>query len=161
MNNLSTSPASVESVASEPPKSGGVSQHRIAGLRKVKDSVANVTITAGGMAVLFAILLIFFYLLYEILPMFTPASVDHSASYRLDEPAGSSARPLYLGMEEQAEVAMRLDDLGAIRFFRAENGEPISGASLPLDGQKVTGFALNSEQQPLMALASDKQVFLV
>ena len=44
--------------------------------RRLKDRIATVSVTAGGAGVLFAILLIFFYLLYEVVPLFKGASIE-------------------------------------------------------------------------------------
>lgn len=156
MNNLATS--TTTALAAEPEKKSF--QHKLGGWRKVKDTLANVTITAGGMAVLFAILLIFFYLLYEILPLFTPASVTHQGSYSLTSEQGGSAKPLYLAMEEQAEIAMQLDDFGTVQFFKADSGQTIKTQLLPLDNKPVNSFALDSEQHPLMAIATEGKVLL-
>jgi phosphate transport system permease protein len=132
-------------------------QDQLAGWRKTKDSIANVTITAGGMGVLATILLIFFYLLYEILPLFESAELEQVGQYRLS--VTENAAPLYLGMEEQAEVAVRLSKEGSVAFFKADTGDAISQFQLPInDG--VSAFALNSEQQPLWAIASDNLVVL-
>ena len=71
-------------------------------LRRFKDRLATATITAGGAGVLFAILLIFFYLMYEVLPLFDNAKVTESSQYQW-----SQALPLYIAMEEQGEVGLR------------------------------------------------------
>ena len=52
-------------------KNTSIAKDRLGKWRKAKDTAANITITGGGLAVLGAILLIFFYLLYEILPLFS------------------------------------------------------------------------------------------
>jgi phosphate transport system permease protein len=158
MNKLATPGATVVMNAPSTP----AFKHRLSGWRKVKDSLANFTITAGGMAVLGAILLIFFYLLYEIMPMFSPAKVEHRASYTLGsyQPGHTAGKPLFLTMEEQAEIAMQLDDRGVVQFFKAASGQPLLTKYLPLHNKPISGFALNSEQQPLMALASDGRVLL-
>ncbi|MFA7554198.1 MAG: ABC transporter permease subunit [Spongiibacteraceae bacterium] len=135
-----------------------ISEQRLSGWRKVKDSAANLTITAGGMAVLFSILLIFFYLLYEILPLFAPAQVELQSEYSLASP--QSARTLYMAMEEQAEIATQLDDSGLLQFFKATDGQPVSEFQLPVS-TRINSFALNSEQEPLLALATGGEVLLI
>ena len=126
-----------------------LTRNRLSPWRKAKDKLADVTITVGGMGVLFAILLIFFYLLYEIIPLFTPASIDQTATYKL--PGGA---PLYLGMDEQAEIGAQLTRDGKFVFFRTDNGQPVGREQLPLAGKSISGLALNSEQQPLLAVSS-------
>ena len=132
-----------------------LAQERLGGWRQAKDTLANFTITAGGMAVLVAILLIFFYLLYEIVPLFKSASLDHQQTYAIE----ASGDVLYLGMEEQAEVAMQLDRSGQVQFFQALDGKAVNQYQLPID-QPISSFALNSEQQPLFAVATGGDVFI-
>ena len=62
--------------------------------RQWKDRATTATITAGGVSVLVAILLIFFYLLYEILPLFESARVEADGDYRIEV----DDRPLYLSL---------------------------------------------------------------
>ncbi len=119
--------------------------------RKLKDRLATITITGGGFAVLGAILLIFFYLLYEIMPLFNSATIEEEASYQLPTMQGESL--LYLAMEEQAEIAFAIDDSGRALFFTAATGEPLKQQALLSPGE-VSSFALNSNQQPLFALGT-------
>ena len=51
--------------------------------RHIKDKTTTATITAGGIGVLLSILLIFFYLLYEILPLFTSADIELEEQFTL------------------------------------------------------------------------------
>lgn len=131
----------------------------LGGWRKAKDRLANFTITAGGMAVLLAILLIFFYLLYEIIPLFKSASLKPVSSYSLEDSRGAGSEPLYLAMEEQAEVAVQLRSNGQIDFFAANSGKTVKQFQLPLTAE-LTAFSLHSEQQPLLAMATGGDVLL-
>lgn len=116
--------------------------------RQVKDGIATATITAGGISVLFAILLIFFYLLYEIMPLFQSASLEPDTQFS----AASKAPALYLAMEEQAEVGFRLDRKGNADFFKLSTGETLSESHLPLHDASILSFALESEDSRLFAL---------
>ena len=141
-------------------KNTSIAKDRLGKWRKAKDTAANITITGGGLAVLGAILLIFFYLLYEILPLFQSAKLELAERYEIVQTGESkSAATLYLGMEEQAEIATRLDGSGHITFFRTSTGEIVDSKQLPV-GEGVDSFGLNSEQQPLMALAGGAGVLL-
>ena len=141
-------------------KNTSIAQDRLGKWRKAKDTAANITITGGGLAVLGAILLIFFYLLYEILPLFQSAKLELTERYEIVQTGESkSAETLYLGMEEQAEIATRVDGSGHITFFRTSTGEIVDSKQLPV-GEGVDSFGLNSEQQPLMALAGGAGVLL-
>ncbi|MDX9875397.1 MAG: ABC transporter permease subunit [Spongiibacteraceae bacterium] len=123
-------------------------------LRRFKDLAAGWMVSAGGMSVLVAILLIFFYLLYEVLPMFQGASVDPVTRY----PAAAAvadegaAAPLLLAIEEQAEIAVRLDESGRAAFFSVQNGTPLRQEQLPLPaGTKITSFAIDTDASRLFA----------
>jgi phosphate transport system permease protein len=128
---------------------GNDRKHR---LRKFKDRLAAWVITGGGMSVLFAILLIFFYLFYEILPLFRSASVQQVGSYSATK-FGEVGPPLYMAVEEQNEIALRLDRNGRIVFFHANKGELIQTVDLPLPrGASIESFALESEQSQILVL---------
>ncbi|MFT6552610.1 MAG: phosphate transport system permease protein, partial [Zhongshania marina] len=116
--------------------------------RQIKDGIATTTITAGGISVLFAILLIFFYLLYEIMPLFQSASIKADSQFKTTTPAAA----LYLAMEEQAEVGFRLARDGEAAFFQLSDGALLSASQLPLGGAEILSFALESEESRLFAL---------
>lgn len=116
--------------------------------RQWKDRATTATITAGGVSVLFAILLIFFYLLYEILPLFKSAQVEAVGEYAI----ATTDSPLYLAMEEQAEVALRIGDSGSVLFFNALTGEVIHRERLQTGGAAVSSFGLESEDSRLFVL---------
>ncbi|MHA6491931.1 ABC transporter permease subunit [Pseudomonas borbori] len=99
--------------------------------RAFKDRLARWCVSIGGMAVLGAITLIFFYLAYIVFPMFQGADLDAR------EPVQTAwltdaGKPLLLAVEEQNQVAMRLDARGQVQFFNAESMEAISSVALPL-----------------------------
>ncbi|MFT3930161.1 MAG: ABC transporter permease subunit [Spongiibacteraceae bacterium] len=130
-------------------------------LRGYKDRFAAWAITAGGMSVLFAILLIFFYLFYEILPLFRSASAHAVGNYSIAK-LGEVGPPLYLTVEEQNELGMRIDQQGRVVFFRAADGEPLERVqlALPQDAQ-ISSFALESEQSQVLVFGlSDGSVVL-
>lgn len=147
MNDLATVPDTA---------SPRLNSNRISNWRKTKDRLATHTITAGGLGVLVAILMIFFYLLYEILPLFQSASLEKAHAYNLD----TQGSALYLGMEEQSEVATRVSDSGQLLFFKAQSGEVLEQDMLPVAGP-VTAAGLNSEQQPLLALGGEDGAVLL
>lgn len=139
-----------------------LSSSRQHGWRKFKDRAAALTISVGGFGVLFAILLIFFYLLYEILPLFRSATVTPGAQFPVATFAESSAPPLFLTVDEQNEVGMRLDRSGRINFFQVDSGAPIAAATPAFaEGVTLSSFALDSQHSRLFGLGlSDGSVLL-
>ena len=86
--------------------------------RYFKDRMATVAVGIGGVGVLVAILLIFFYLAWVVMPLFAPASIEKVAEY----PAPISEPALLLTVEEQAEVATHVGTSGRLRFFDVLTG---------------------------------------
>ncbi len=127
--------------------------------RKFKDKAAAVGISAGGVSVLGAILLIFFYLLYEILPLFQSAELHQKHEF---EQVGSSAKTLHLAMEEQAEVAFRLAADGSYVFFKVDTSETLVSGNLPVPaGTNISSFTIDSETSRLFAVGLDDGRILI
>jgi phosphate transport system permease protein len=123
-------------------------------IRHLKDKSASIGIAVGGISVIIAILLIFFYLLYEVQPLFESAEVSETTNYQLADV--SDAPALHLAIEEQSEVAVRLNLSGEALFFRLDDGMEISRFKVGLpDGATVTSFALDSEESGVFALGLD------
>ncbi|PYF78983.1 phosphate transport system permease protein [Marinomonas alcarazii] len=117
-------------------------------IRSLKDRMAGMGIAVGGSSVILAVLLICFYLLYEVAPLFSSASIDREASYSL--PAEDQGKSLYLTTEEQSEVGMRVTSNGSIVFFSVADGSVIDNIK-NIRSEKVTAFAVESDTSRLMA----------
>lgn len=121
-------------------------------MRYLKDRLTTLGVGIGGWSILTAILLIFAYLLYEVLPLFTPADMQLEASYS----SPSQSRAVYMAMEEQNEVALRVGDDGKAIFFNAGNGELVKDVDLAIStSSRVSTVATMSEASRLMALGLD------
>ncbi|MBN1005843.1 ABC transporter permease subunit [Amphritea pacifica] len=124
--------------------------------RALKDKAATVGIGLGGVSVIIAILLIFFYLLYEVIPMFRAAEAQPwQQNGQVVEPYAvpGTGKTLYMAMEEQAEIGLRVTDRGEMLFFSTTSGEIIESIqpALPAD-TRITSFALVSENSHTFAL---------
>jgi len=130
--------------------------------RLLTDRIARAVVGLGGVAVVGAISLIFIYLLSTVLPLFWPAEIEQVASYPVPGQAGSArdqpgqGTTLYLAVEEQNEIAMRLVSDGRVVFFRTRDGHVISETGLGLDAQ-----ALRPEQPVIRSVAAEKTDALV
>ena len=128
-------------------------------LRALKDKAAGMGIAIGGSSVILAVLLIFFYLLYEVAPLFSGASIEAKASYSL--PAEDQGESLYLTTEEQSEIGMRVASNGSIVFFTIADGSVLNTIESPRD-EKVTGFTVESDTSHLLAFGyEDGKVLIV
>ncbi len=96
-----------------------------------------------------SVLLIMFFLVYVVAPLFMPASVKEHASYAL--PGGSQEKTLFYGMDEYKETAMRITESGKLIGFNANNGQLLTESSLPLNGESITSFARVKESDKLIA----------
>ncbi|MFI8738072.1 phosphate ABC transporter permease [Ectopseudomonas toyotomiensis] len=113
-------------------------------LRALKDRMARWYVSVGGLAVLGAITLIFFYLAHVVLPMFQGAELE---SRKAQQPAwlAEAQAPLLLAVEEQNQVAMRLDTSGTVQFFELKSGEALQRLQLPLP-QGVSVASVGQDQ---------------
>ncbi len=105
----------------------------LAGSRKrlVMDKLAKYGVTAGGIAVLICLLLIFFYLLYVVLPIFESAHIEKQSEFKL----ANETKILALGMEEQNEIGYRFSEDGRVDFFSLQG----SNAGQILLSEKAQG----------------------
>ena len=102
--------------------------------RYLKDNLARWVVWIGGLGVIVALMLIFIYLLSEVVPLFRGAEMNQRQEFVVP---GGQGKTLYFAAEEQGEVGMRLVDSGAVVFFDLYNGKEISQVQLPLGGQGV------------------------
>ncbi len=108
--------------------------------RMLKDRLASYGVAMGGMAVILAIVLIFFYLLFVVLPLFSAASMEPVAEYDLPGSNPNTAS-LHLAMEEQAEIGFRLTADGQAVFFDLHNGRLMAEMALALPaGAQISSF---------------------
>ena len=114
----------------------------------------------GGIAVIATIVVIAFYLIYVVIPLFVPAHIEPLAEYALPGDAGSET--LHLAIEEQAEVGLRLARDGSATFFRAESGKLIQSQQVIAPGTSITAFATGDPAEYAFAFGfSDGRALLV
>ncbi|MEI7994092.1 MAG: ABC transporter permease subunit [Methylococcaceae bacterium] len=119
--------------------SGGVHER----WRLIKDSMARYGVIAGGLGVIFAIALIFFYLLYVVYPLFIPATAESVSRYAV--PEQTPGKTVLLAVEEQNEVAVRFTDTGQVNFFAAATGKIIQTEAVKIpEGSHIVSFAKGS-----------------
>lgn len=133
-------------------------------MRIIKDKIAQLMVTLGGNSVIFTIVLIFFYLLYVVIPMFSGATIEKLGEYSLSgKSPGDLTETLYIAVEEQNEVAVRMLSDGEILFFNTVNGRIILTQHLVLpENTKITSFAESVENQATVAFGlSNGKVIVV
>ncbi len=128
--------------------------------RHFKDKLAGVSIAIGGLGVIAAVLLIFLYLVYEVMPLFRSAVIQEISEFQLESP--HSEEVLHLALEERLAVAMRLGTDGEAVYFDTANGEVISRipVAIPPD-VTISSFALDTDISGIFALGlSDGHVLI-
>lgn len=125
--------------------------------RRLKDRFANVTIAFGGVFIIVAIALIFFYLLFESWPLFRDADFRKERSY-----AAQSQAALWVDMDEYNQTGMRVGADGKVVFFRVATGEPMGEALLPVPaGVQVTRVVRSAVLQGLAGVGLSNGRLLV
>lgn len=138
--------------------SGGVHER----WRLIKDSIARYGVVIGGLGVIVAIALIFFYLLYVVFPLFVSATAQSVNQYEV--PEAGLGKTVLLGVEEQNEVAVRFTDTGQVIFFEVATGTNISTQALKIpEGAHIVSFSQgspNSEGAVIYGLSDGKAIIV-
>jgi len=96
--------------------------------RALKDRMVRYFVASGGVSVIIAILLIFFYLLYVVIPMFESAEIKENVTYT----APGEGKTLFLGLEEQGTIGVRFTDNAHVIFFDTASGQIVADKKLDL-----------------------------
>lgn len=115
--------------------------------RWFKDRLAHIGVTTGGILVLVALLLIFFYLLYVVKPIFDDARVEPGPQFSLVESGTAMGNTALLGVEEQNELVYRFNDRGEVNFY-----------SIPEKGKLIYSVKVEDEVTSVARSMSDKMV---
>ncbi len=127
-------------------------------LRQAKDRLARHLISIGGTFVIFAVVLIFFYLLSVVMPIFKSAHIDAVAA-----PSATTTPALLLTLDEYGEISGHYHVDGRVEFRAVSDGHVVLQERLTLpDGAAVTSAAQLDRSSGRIALGlSNGQVLLV
>ncbi|MEM7465509.1 MAG: phosphate ABC transporter permease [Pseudomonadota bacterium] len=116
-------------------------KQRLRQWRMLKNRLFGTTMAVGGISVIVAILLIFFYLFWVVVPLFVPPKVDAAKTFSL--PLNVSDNPVvHLSLEEYAEIAFILQASGDYSFLDAQKGS-----------ERLTGRIKKPGEQDIVAVA--------
>ena len=121
-------------------------------IRALKDHLTRWYVFIGGLAVLGAITLIFFFLGYVVYPLFQGADLNAKPAITpvWMQDAG---KPLMISVEEQNQVGMRVSDKGMVLFFSVKDGKELSRLDLPLPADThVTSLGEDQPGSPVVIL---------
>jgi phosphate transport system permease protein len=118
---------------------------------KWSDRLGEWLITLGGLGVIVTVLLIAFYLVNTVIPLFQSASIEARASFAT--PLPGAGETLYLSSDDTLDLGFRLTDSGAMIFFSLTDGSPVRVERLSLaTGALVSSVAVDSEADGLLVL---------
>jgi len=100
---------------------------RLRRIRKIKDGISRYGVMSAGMAVVFSLGLIFFYLFSEVMPLLRGASVDVADTYT----TSSNDATEFLTLERYEEIGGKFNRHGSVEFFSALDGETILKTEMP------------------------------
>lgn len=121
--------------------------------RSRKNQLASKLIGMGGFVVIAAVLLILFYLMYVVAPLFLPAKLSRA---NLDGDAGwLNNATTYLALEEQQQVAFRVTKNGTADFFSLDGLQLIESIDIDAGDRQVSVVAGDQAYSGLVAVAFD------
>ncbi|MEM7402094.1 MAG: hypothetical protein AAF304_09115, partial [Pseudomonadota bacterium] len=119
--------------------------------RSVKDILARYLVGAGGIGVIGSIILIFLFLFMVVFPLFKGAAMQAVTNYPLSNVAEDET--LLYSIEEQAEIAMRLNNKGVVSFFYVDTGELVKVIELVENHDvSISSWAHHDVEKNIVAL---------
>jgi phosphate transport system permease protein len=107
-------------------------RRRLRRYRAFKDSASRYGVTGAGLAVVFSLGLIFFYLFSEIVPLFRSASVDVTKTYSASNLSlEAEDKTVYLSLERYEEIGAVFKQSGKVSFFNVDKGNSVLEAQIP------------------------------
>jgi len=100
------------------------------------DKSASFFIGLGGIGIIFAIALIFFYLLWVVAPLLGSATVKPLNQFE----APIDGQLSYLGLEESGQIAIQISSTGELQFTDVNTGKVISNEQLELPDDASVAF---------------------
>jgi phosphate transport system permease protein len=104
--------------------------------RRLHDRLTRYGITTGGIGVVFAVLLIFFYLLSVVLPIFKPASVEPETDVAVEMPSPV----VHFSTEEYGELVLAIGQTGLATYHRVADGSLAGSGQLVPEGESLGGI---------------------
>src|SRR5690242_5910436 len=92
---------------------------------RVNDRLARIVIAVGGIGTIVSVSLVAVFLVWVVVPLFFPATVNHPNSL----PDGAGDNLLALGIDEYNVTGWRIFKGGSVDVFRLDNGEVIQRLS--------------------------------
>jgi phosphate transport system permease protein len=137
---------------------------KLRSIRKFKDQLSRYGVMSAGLAVVFSLGLIFFYLFSEIAPLFRGASVEPIHSYTSAQLQQQATDPTeHLTLERYEEIGASFKRSGAVHFFNVSDGSQVLNAQVPhATDANFTSIATSTPDYGLVAYGySNGQVVVI
>lgn len=128
-------------------------RRKLRSIRKFKDQLSRYGVMSAGLAAVFSLGLIFFYLFSEIAPLFRGASVDPIKSYTPAQLQQTANDPIeYLTLERYEEIGASFKRSGAVHFFNVSDGSQVLNAQVTRASEaNFTSIATSTPDYGLIA----------
>lgn len=147
----SSTQAQTPSSGSEAPALARALTTKMNRTRAIKNKITSFSMAVGGISVILAIVLIFFYLAYVVIPLFYSPEMEKTSNYPI--PAAAEGKTLHLAIEEQNTIAVRFTDQAKAVFFNVNNGQVVETVDLSLPNKsKVSSFTTSRLAKGFIAL---------
>ena len=93
----------------------------------LKDRACGRAMAVGGIGVIITIVMIFFYLVYVVVPLFAGPRIEAAAGYQLPFTGTDIA---HMAIDEYAEIGLAITTTGEYLFFAAATGSPIEHGTI-------------------------------
>lgn len=117
--------------------------------RMLKDRLFGITMGVGGVTVIVALVTIFFYLLWVVMPLFQSARLDAAGDLSLPK------APVHLSVNEHGDIVFAVAGDGEYRFVAAADGKEFGRGSLVPDGRAIVPGVGDFRSHGPLALALD------
>jgi phosphate transport system permease protein len=129
--------------------------------RMLKDRMVRVGVMLGGISVIVAIVLIFFYLIVVVWPLFESPDSELVASYQMPGQHAATSQTLHLTLDERGDIGGRITSTGEVTFFHTNDGAVINQQQL-LGSATITAVAVGRLGEGVIALGTaDGRALLV
>ena len=103
--------------------------------RKIKDKLVAMIISAGGLSIIFMVVLMFVYLLYKALPLLLPAKIGEAQSISNKTTTGA----LYAGVNEYADILYQVNAEAKVDYWFRESSQQFT-ATIFDSSLRITAF---------------------
>ncbi|MDH5257777.1 MAG: hypothetical protein OEX07_07205, partial [Gammaproteobacteria bacterium] len=125
--------------------------------RMFNDKLAAWVVSLGGLSVIIAITLIFFYLLMVVVPLFESAEIKKLQTYEV--PGDKSDGTIHYILDEQGKIGIRFTDSGKAVSFSTDSGKVIDETQLV--DSPISSFAISEVSSGIVAFGMENGTVVV